>query len=88
MVMEIETALAQEAATPRGYNVPLPDPGQAGGLTADLRGSKGRLNLVPSVASDVAWGQGHGDRSPLMIGFLRDSALMPPQAMVELRSPG
>ena len=85
MVMEIETALAQEAATPRGYNVPLPDPGQAGGLTADLRGSKGRLNLVPSVASDVAWGQGM-ESKPADDWVSKRFGMMPPQAMVELRS--
>ena len=55
---QIETALAQEAATPRGYNIPVPDPKQASGLTRDLRTSRGGLSLTPSVASDAAWGAG------------------------------
>ena len=81
----MEEGLAEEAATPRGYNIPLPDPGQAGGLTADLRGSKGRLNLVPSVASDAAWGQGQ-ESKPGDDWVSKRFGMMPPQAMVELRS--
>ena len=41
LVIELETALAQEAHTPRGYNIAVPDPTQADALTADLRRSRG-----------------------------------------------
>ena len=44
LVGQIETALAQEAATPRGYDIAVPDPKQAGQLTADLRTSRGGLS--------------------------------------------
>ena len=60
LVGQIETALAEEAGTPRGYVFAVPDVGQAGRLTTELRGARGNLNLVPSVASDAAWGAGHG----------------------------
>ena len=53
LVSQVETALAQEAGTARGYNIPVPDTKQAGKLTTELRGSKGALNLVPSVASQM-----------------------------------
>ena len=85
LVAQIETALAQEAGTPRGYNFPVPDVGQAGRLTTELRGSKGALNLVPSVASDVAWGQGM-ESKPSDDWVAKRFGMMPPQAMVELRS--
>ena len=85
MVMEIETALAQEAGTPRAHVVPVPDPKQAGQLTADLRGSRGGLSLVPSVASDAAWGQGQ-ESKPADDWVSKRIGMSPPQPMVELRS--
>ena len=85
LIARMEEGLAEEAATPRGYNIPLPDPTQAGHLTADLRGSKGRLNLVPSVASDVAWGQGI-ESKPADDWASKRFGMMPPLPMVELRS--
>ena len=85
LIARMEEGLAEEAGTPRGYNIAIPDPGQAGGLTADLRGSKGRLNLVPSVASDSAWGAGM-ESKPADDWVSKRFGMMPPQAMVELRS--
>ncbi len=85
MVMEIETALAQEAGTPRAHVVPVPDPKQAGQLTTDLRGSRGGLSLVPSVASDAAWGQGQ-ESKPADDWVSKRIGMSPPQPMVELRS--
>ena len=85
LVGEIETALAQEAATPRGYNIPVPDPKQASGLTRDLRTSRGGLSLTPSVASDAAWGAGQ-ESKPADDWVSKRFGMMPPQSMVELRS--
>ena len=85
LIARMEEGLAEEAGTPRGYNIALPDPGQAGGLTADLRGSKGRLNLVPSVASDSAWGQGM-ESKPGDDWIAKRFGFSPPLPMVELRS--
>ena len=85
LVAQIETALAQEAATPRGYNIPVPDTKQAGKLTTELRSSKGALNLTPSVASDAAWGAGM-ESKPSQDWVPQRFGMMPPQAMVELRS--
>ena len=85
LVAQIETALAQEAGTPRGYNFPVPDVGQAGRLTTELRSSKGALNLVPSVASDVAWGQGM-ESKPSDDWVAKRFGFSPPLPMVELRS--
>ena len=85
LVAQIETALAQEAGTPRGYNFAVPDVGQAGRLTTELRGSKGALNLVPSVASDAAWGAGQ-ESKPADDWVSKRFGFAPPQAMVELRS--
>ena len=85
LVGQIETALAQEAATPRGYNIPVPDPKQASGLTRDLRTSRGGLSLTPSVASDAAWGAGQ-ESKPADDWVSKRFGMMPPQAMVELRS--
>ena len=85
MVVAMEAALAQEANTPRGYNISVPDPKQAGQLTTDLRGSKGGLSLVPSVASDAAWGQGM-ESKPSDDWMSKRIGMMPPLPMVELRS--
>ena len=85
LVAQIETALAQEAGTPRGYNFPVPDVGQAGKLTTELRSSKGALNLVPSVASDAAWGSGI-ESKPGDDFVSKRFGMMPPPAMVQLRS--
>ena len=85
LVGQMETALAQEAATPRGYDIPVPDPKQAAQLTADLRTSRGGLSLVPSVASDAAWGQGQ-ESKPGDDWVSKRYGMSPPQAMVELRS--
>ena len=85
LVGQIETALAQEAATPRGYNIPVPDPKQASGLTRDLRTSRGGLSLTPSVASDAAWGAGQ-ESKPADDWVSKRFGMMPPQSMVELRS--
>ena len=85
LAIEIETALAQEAHTPRGYNIPVPDPKQAGQLTTDLRSSRGGLSLVPSVASDAAWGQGL-ESKPGDDWIAKRIGMMPPLPMVELRS--
>ena len=84
LVGQIETALAQEAATPRGYNIAVPDTKQAGKLTTELRSSKGALNLVPSVASDAAWGAGQ-ESKPADDWVSKRFGMMPPQAMVQLR---
>ena len=84
LVGQIETALAQEAATPRGYNFAVPDPKQAGELTTDLRTSRGGLNLVPSGASDAAWGQGQ-ESKPGDDWVSKRFGMMPPPAMVQLR---
>ena len=85
LVAQIEMALAQEAGTARGYNIPVPDTKQAGLLTTELRGSRGALNLVPSVASDTAWGQGQ-ESKPADDWVSKRFGMMPPQPMVELRS--
>ena len=85
MITQIETALAQEAGTPRGYNFPVPDVKQAGKLTTELRSSKGALNLVPSVASDAAWGAGM-ESKPADDWVSKRFGMMPPLPMVELRS--
>ena len=85
LVAQIETALAQEAGTPRGYNFPVPDVGQAGRLTTELRGSKGALNLVPSVASDASWGAGM-ESKPADDWVAKRFGFSPPLPMVELRS--
>ena len=84
LVAQIETALAQEAATPRGYNIPVPDPKQASGLTRDLRTSRGGLSLVPSANSDAAWGQGI-ESKPGDDWASKRFGMSPPAAMVELR---
>ena len=84
LVAQIETALAQEASTPRGYNFAVPDVKQAGKLTTELRSSKGALNLVPSVASDAAWGAGQ-ESKPADDWVSKRFGMTPPQAMVELR---
>ena len=85
MVVAMEAALAQEASTPTAYVVPVPDPKQSGQLTTDLRSSRGSLSLVPSVRSDASWGQGSessqgSDWQSMRLG------MMPPMAMIELRS--
>ena len=85
LVGQIETALVQEAATPRGYNFAVPDPKQAGQLTTDLRTSRGGLSLVPSVASDAAWGQGM-ESKPGDDWVPKRFGMAPPPAMVQLRS--
>ena len=85
LVAQIETALAQEASTPRGYNFAVPDVKQAGKLTTELRSSKGALNLVPSVASDAAWGAGM-ESKPADDWVSKRFGMMPPLPMVELRS--
>ena len=85
LVAQIETALAQEAGTPRGYNFAIPDTKQAGKLTTELRSSKGALNLVPSVASDAAWGAGQ-ESKPADDWVSKRFGMMPPLPMVELRS--
>ena len=85
LVGQIEVALAEEAGTPRGYNFAVPDPKQASGLTRDLRTSRGGLSLVPSVASDAAWGQGI-ESKPGDDWVSKRFGMMPPQPMVELRS--
>ena len=84
LVDQIEAALAEESRTPRGYAIPVPDTGQAGRLTTELRGARGNLQLVPSVASDAAWGAGMeskpgSDFDSKRFGF------SPPPAMVQLR---
>ena len=81
----MESALAQEANTPRGYNIAVPDAKQASQLTTDLRKSKGGLNLVPSVASDAAWGMGQ-ESKPADDWVSKRIGMMPPLPMVELRS--
>ena len=85
LVGQIEVALAEEAGTPRGYNFAVPDPKQASGLTRDLRTSRGGLSLVPSVASDAAWGAG-SESQPSDDWVSKRFGMMPPQPMVELRS--
>ena len=85
MVIAIEAALAQEANTPHGYNIAVPDPSQAGNLTTELRRAKGQLTLVPSVASDSAWGQGV-ESKPSDDFVSKRMGMMPPLPMVELRS--
>ena len=85
MVVNMEAALAQEAGTPRGHNIPVPDAKQAGQLTSELRGSKGGLNLVPSVASDAAWGAGV-ESKPSDDWMVKRFGMMPPMGMVDLRS--
>ena len=85
LVAQIETALAQEAATPRGYNFAVPDVRQAGKLTTELRGARGNLHLVPSVASDAAWGAGM-ESKPSDDWVSKRFGMMPPLPMVELRS--
>ena len=85
LVAQIETALAQEASTPRGYNFAVPDVKQAGKLTTELRSSKGALNLTPSVASDAAWGAGM-ESKPADDWVSKRFGMMPPLPMVELRS--
>ena len=85
LVGQIEAALAQEAGTPRGFTIPVPDPKQAGKLTTDLRTSRGGLSLVPSVASDAAWGQGQ-ESKPGDDWVSKRFGMSPPQAMVQLRS--
>ena len=85
LVAQIETALAQEAATPRGYNFAVPDTKQAGRLTTELRGARGNLQLVPSVASDAGWGAGM-ESKPSDDFVAKRFGFSPPQAMVELRS--
>ena len=82
---QIEVALAQEASTPRGYNFAVPDVKQAGRLTSELRGSKGALNLTPSVSSDAAWGAGM-ESKPADDWVSKRFGMMPPLPMVELRS--
>ena len=84
MMANIETAFAQESATARGYAIPVPDVEAAGTLQADLRDAAGKLLLVPSVQSDVAWDQGteasqRDDYMAKRFGF------NPPQGMVMLR---
>ena len=85
LVGQIENALVEEAATPRGYNLAVPDPKQASALTRDLRTSRGGLALVPSVASDAAWGQGI-ESKPGDDWVSKRFGMSPPQSMVELRS--
>ena len=85
LVAQIETALAQEAGTPRGYNFAIPDTKQAGKLTTELRGARGNLHLVPSVASDAAWGTGM-ESKPSDDWVSKRFGMMPPLPMVELRS--
>ena len=45
LMIELETALAQEAHGPRGQVIPVPDTNQAGHLTTDLRNLRGGLSL-------------------------------------------
>ena len=85
LVGQIETALVEEATTPRGYNLAVPDPKQASALTRDLRTSRGGLALVPSVASDAAWGQGI-ESKPGDDWVSKRFGMAPPPAMVQLRS--
>ena len=85
LVGQIENALVEEAATPRGYNLAVPDPKQASALTRDLRTSRGGLALVPSVASDAAWGQGI-ESKPGDDWVSKRFGMAPPPAMVQLRS--
>ena len=84
LISQMELALAQEAATARGYNFPVPDVGQAGQLTTELRRSKGALNLVPSVASDAGWGTGI-ESTPGDDWISKRYGMSPPPAMVQLR---
>ena len=85
MVAQIETALAEEAATARGYAFAIPDTRQAGKLTTELRGARGNLHLVPSVASDAAWGAGM-ESKPADDWVSKRFGMAPPLPMVELRS--
>ena len=85
LVGQIETALAEEGGTPRGYVFAVPDVGQAGRLTTELRGARGNLNLVPSVASDAAWGAGQ-ESKPADDWVSKRFGFSPPLPMVELRS--
>ena len=85
LISQIETALAQEAGTARGYAIPVPDTSQAGKLTTEMRGARGNLHLVPSVASDAAWGAGQ-ESKPADDWVSKRFGFAPPQAMVELRS--
>ena len=85
LIAQLETALAQESGTPRGYNVAIPDPKQAGLILTELRSSRGALNLVPSVASDAAWGAGM-ESKPADDWVSKRFGMMPPLPMVELRS--
>ena len=85
LISQIEVALAEESRTPRGYLIPVPDTGQAGRLTTELRGARGNLHLVPSVSSDSGWGQGQ-ESKPADDFVPKRMGMTPPQAMVQLRS--
>ena len=83
---QIETALAQEAGTARGYNF-------ANSRHENKRASSqpsygvhvGNLHLVPSVASDAAWGAGM-ESKPSDDWVSKRFGMAPPLPMVELRS--
>ena len=85
LITSLETALAQEANTTAAYVLPVPDPKQANALTTELRASKGGLSLVPSVASDSAWGMGQ-ESKPGDDWISKRLGMSPPLPMVELRS--
>ena len=84
LLLAMEVALAQEANGPRGQVIPVPDTNQAGHLTTDLRNLRGGLSLVPSVASEAAWGGGI-ESKPADDWVSKRYGMMPPLAMVELR---
>ena len=85
LVVEIETALAQESHTARGYNFAVPDPKQAVLAGEDLQKSRGALNLMQSTMADAAWGMGPESRQS-DDWVSRRFGFMPPLPMVELRS--
>ena len=84
-VVNVDTAIAQESATARGYLFTVPDIGQATELTGDLRGAKGGLQLVPSVASDTAWGAGI-ESKPADDWAAKRFGFTPPQPLTDLRA--
>ena len=81
---EAEAALADEAATARGFVLPVPRDGQDSnieGLRADVRTLKGRHMLVETTAA----GWGETARAPLADWKPQRLGASPPDALVTLR---
>ena len=83
LMANLEAGLANEAGTPTGYVIPVPDNAEAEVLTAELTALKGALTLAPSMRA--GWGEGQQgaprtEYDPMRLGP------NPPAPLVSLRS--